>query len=345
MIRMLIVDDSAFMRKAIQSMVEDCDDIEVVGTARNGAEGLEKMRTLRPHVITLDVEMPVMNGLDTLAVLMEKMPTPVIMFSTFTKEGAEVTLRALSLGAVDYLPKEIESGYRGIMKFKDVLIEKIRAASKARPVAKSRGKAKPAPLPAAPGLQSSVRRNRVVAIGASTGGPSAIETILAELPAALSYGVLIAQHMPGSFTPHFAKRLDQLSPLAVREAGNGDEVSAGVVYIAPGNSHMIVEKKGTIVRVKLVEEASGSRHRPSIDKLFVSVAETYRVGALGVVLTGMGEDGLEGVRALKKAGGKVFVQDRSTSVVYGMPGAVVQERLADSVVALGRMAETIVRSH
>ncbi len=337
MIRVVVVDDSAFMRKAIGSMLENDPDITVVGTARNGREGVELVRELDPDVVTMDMEMPVMDGLAALKRIMMEMPRPVIMISSLTVEGAEATLKALDAGAVDYLPKKLSRVSLEIIKIEAELRAKVKAVAKRvalRPVRQRSVAAFSRPVGTVPGR--AVRT--VVAIGVSTGGPPAIQSILASMPADFPSCILIAQHMPRAFTGPFAKRLDSLSPLKVSEAVDGDVLGPGRVYVAPGGSHLRVRRQGARLEVEVSGEPASALYKPSVNELMDSVADVIGPRALGVMLTGMGSDGLEGARKLKLAGGRLLAQSDASCVVYGMPKAVIDAGLADEVVDLGDMA-------
>lgn len=337
MIRVVVVDDSAFMRKAIGSMLDNDPDITVVGTARNGREGVDLVRELNPDVVTMDMEMPVMDGLTALKRIMMEMPRPVIMISSLTVEGAEATLKALDAGAVDFLPKKLSRVSLEIIKIEEDLRAKVKAVARRgtlRPVRPPR--AAPAPRAVRSGTGRGPRN--VVAIGVSTGGPPAVQSILSELPADFPACILIAQHMPKAFTGPFAKRLDSLSPLRISEAADGDVLEAGRVYVAPGGSHLRVRRKGARLEVEVSAEPSAALYKPSVNELMGSVAEIVGARALGVMLTGMGNDGLEGARKLKDSGGRLLAQSDASCVVYGMPKAVVDAGLVDEIVDLGEIA-------
>ncbi len=342
-IRVLIVDDSVFMRVTIQRMLESDPEIEVVGTANNGKEALEMVKSLEPDVVTLDIEMPVMDGLVALKIIMEENPLPVIMLSSLTEEGAVQTIQALELGAVDFIPKKIQEGNTKIMEIRETLVQRVKASAGARPMPKgSRQIRRP---------EQKIRRTgdrpagqvRVVAIGASTGGPSALQDVISYLPEDFPAAVLVVQHMPKGFTRAFAKRLNDLSEISVKEAEDGDEVLPGRALIAPAGMHLLVRRgrNGEKV-VHLSEKPSDLPHRPSVDVMMRSVAEVYRESVVGVVMTGMGQDGMEGMKAIKEFQGRTLAQDRESCVVYGMPKAVVDSGAADKVVPLSRLAEKIV---
>lgn len=337
----MVVDDSAFMRKVISDMLLSSPGIEVVATAKNGVEALEKMVKYKPQVITLDVEMPQMDGLTALKQIMVNNPTPVIMLSSLTQQGSRETVEALSLGALDFVPKPSGAISLDLEKVKGDLISKVKAAGKAKPGPK---KLK-APLPARPlpsqevKPASQVLAKKIVAIGSSTGGPKALEHLLLGLPANLPAGVLVTQHMPEGFTRSLAERLDRICPLKVKEAEKGDEVREGQVLIAPGGYHLKLDKNK---KVYLSQEAPVQHVRPSADVMMMSLAECYGTNIVGVILTGMGKDGTMGMTAIKKAGGKTIVQDSSTSVIFSMPNSVIEAGCADMVSPLPNISPKIV---
>ena len=339
-IRVLVIDDSAFMRKAISIMLQSDPDIQVVGTARDGEEGIEKLKSHRPDVVTLDIEMPRMAGMATLEWIMKEQPTTVLMVSSSTREGAEVTLKALELGAVDFVAKTPGGGME-IMKICGELVRKVKA------IARRRG-GSPLTFADPPSLPRTIpklhREAEIVAVGSSTGGPQALQVICSNLPHDFPCGVLIVQHMPPAFTGPLASRLNGLSKLQVSEAKPHDLVEPGHILLAPGGFHMTLRRDGHRVVVVLSEEPRSLLHRPSVDVTFSSAAEVYGARSIGVVLTGMGNDGLNGTRAIKAAGGKAIAQDEQSSVVYGMPRAVVEAGLADLVVPLAAVPEAIVHS-
>jgi len=333
-IRVLVVDDSAFMRKALSRLLGDDPEIRVVGSARDGYEALEKVQELDPDLVTLDVEMPRMDGLETLARIMESSPRPVIMVSSLTEEGAEVTLRALDMGAVDYVPKSIGSNPLEVVKIRKTLCEKVKAVARRRT----------APRPAfAPGSPRPTRLGpaRLVAIGASTGGPPALQKVFSGLTEGFRAPVVVVQHMPRAFTKAFAKRLDAMGPLAVKEAETGDRLEAGQAFVAPGGRHVVVHRDGRGLVLQVTERPTDTLHRPSVDVTFGSVAEVPVPDALAVVLTGMGSDGAQGAAAIKARGGTVVAQSPETCVVYGMPRAVVEAGVADAVLPIDRIAPAI----
>ena len=332
--RVLVVDDSAFVRKAVTRMLGEASDIEVVGTAVDGEEGLAMARDLRPDVVTLDVKMPRLGGLETLERLMEERPVPVLLLSSLTQEGAEVTLRALELGAMDFVDKSsVES--MTMLSLAEELVTKVRALAGARVKGRRKGRAR-APAPA------EGEGAELVVIAASTGGPSALQTLFAALPAALHAAVLVVQHIPRGFTRSLAERLDARSAFPVREATDGDPIEPGRVLIAPAGIHTRLRRRGERVRVVLAEEPREALHRPSADVLMASAAAIYGPRAVGVVLTGMGSDGTEGLRAIRDAGGHTLAESEETCVIFGMPKAAAAAGVVSRTVPLDRMAEEIL---
>ena len=346
-IRVLIVDDSSFMRKAIKGMIEDDPEIHVVGEARDGREAVQKVIELRPDVVTLDIEMPVMDGLSALKKIMEECPTPVLMLSSITEEGAQSTFQALDLGAVDYIPKHLDDFSFNIFKIKKGITDKIKAASKVR-VRRHVLREIPVVLEdkrvgAITEEKFATQRVAIVAIGASTGGPRAVQEVLTSMPTGLPVAFLVVQHMPEAFTGAYAERLNQISHLSIKEASDGDKIQSGQVLIAPGGMQTKLVKESALeVRVTVDDSPEDSLYKPSVDISFLTVAKCYPSRALGVILTGMGADGAKGIKAIKKTGGKVLVQDENSCVVYGMPKAIVDEHLEDKIIPLDRMAGEII---
>jgi two-component system chemotaxis response regulator CheB len=371
------VDDSVLMRQAVRRLLSADPDLDVVDIARDGLEALAKAEKLKPDVMTMDVEMPHMDGLSALKMLMDRYPVPVVMLSSLTAAGAEATVKALALGAVDFMQKPSANHPGGMSALGDELVAKVKHAAKARvrrplltaqtKVPASSAAAPPRPVlgngsalgqpapgssrlfgkvptlggghaeaaPPAPGREP----DRLLVIGSSTGGPRALTEVVSGLPGDLPCAVIIVQHLPAGFTKSLADRLNQGSALTVTEAKDGDLLSVGHVLIAPGDFHLKVNGR----RVQL--DMSPRRHgvRPSVDTTLETAAQTFGQAILTAILTGMGEDGAEGARAIKAAGGLVLAEDDSTCVVYGMPRAVVERGLADEVIPLDHMAEAIVR--
>lgn len=348
MIRVVVVDDSAFMRKALTTMLEKDPDIKVVATARNGAEGLEVVRKHDPDVVTLDIEMPKMDGLTALRHIMMEMPRPVLMISSLTTEGAESTLKAMELGAVDFIPKQLANVSLEIVKIEKDLQQKVKCISR-RKIRAPRAKrapvsvAKPAPRVAMPAMQGRPKRD-VLAIGVSTGGPPAVQKVLSKLPANFPAAILIAQHMPAAFTGPFAKRLDSVCKIKVKEAEGSEPLSPGTAYIAPGGKHITLQQRGSRMEVVVCEEPSDALYKPSVNVLIESVAKTTGRRAVGAILTGMGSDGAIGIRELKSRGGYILAQNDASCVVYGMPKAIVDAKLADEIVDIDDMAAALMAS-
>lgn len=342
-IRVLVVDDSAFMRRVIRQMLESDQDIEVLGVARDGMEGVEMALLLHPDVITMDIEMPRMDGLQATEMLMEKCPTPIIMVSSLTKEGAKATFDALDKGAADYISKNLVDSSFDMMKVQDELIAKVKAVARKKDrLFGLRTFKKPEPL-VVPKKSFATQKVGLVAMGASTGGPRAIQEVLSHLPAELDTPFVVAVHMPGAFTGAFAERLNGLCTLTVKEAENGERIKPGVVMLTPGGHQTRIRRKGlTDFYVEVGDEPRNALYKPSVDVMMTSVAESYPARSLGVILTGMGHDGVEGMKFIKAKGGKTLVQNEETCTVYGMPKAVVDAGLADKVVPLDRIAAEIV---
>lgn len=364
MITVVVVDDSAFMRKALSSMLEKDPEIKVVATARDGQEGLEMIRKHNPNVVTLDIEMPKMDGLTALRHIMMEMPRPVLMVSSLTVEGAEATLKALELGAVDFIPKQLAKVSLDIVKIEEELQDKVKQISRRRfiPPRPSRPVTRPlgtttggsvngfasnsaAAQAVAPRPVSSRagRPNRdIVAIGVSTGGPPAVQKVLSQLPADFPAAILIAQHMPAAFTGPFAKRLDGVCKITVKEAENGDKVTAGVAYVSPGGKHIRLDMRAGRMEIVVTTDPIEALYKPSANVLMESVGNCVGRRGLGVILTGMGSDGAEGMKVFKQKGGRAIAQSDASCVVYGMPKAIVDAGLADEIHDIDDMAEAIM---
>jgi two-component system, chemotaxis family, protein-glutamate methylesterase/glutaminase len=363
-IRVLIVDDSGFMRRAIAKMLASAEDIMVVGAASTGEQALELERELRPDVVTMDVEMPGMGGLEAARAIIARRGPPVIMISSLTRDGAETTLRALEIGAVDFIPKP-DSASVDIIRVKDDLIEKVRLfgnrfalrralTSRLVPppaAAAARASAPVAPAPAGvvplrtPVAATPAARRagpfECVAIGTSTGGPLALATVLPKLPAAFPLPILIVQHMPPGFTKALADRLNAASAITVVEGQNGMRLERGTAIIAPAGQQLTLRRSGSNVEVRLDADVKKSLHVPSVDVLAAAVGEIFGAASLGVILTGMGHDGVDGMAVIKKNGGYVIGQDEASAVVYGMPRAAAVAGLVDRVVSLGDVARVL----
>lgn len=342
MIKVLVVDDSAFMRKLISDLLNSSLEITVVDTARNGLDALEKVKRFQPDVITMDVEMPGMDGLSALKLIMEQCPTPVVMLSSLTRDGAEATIRALELGAIDFVAKT--GGSISLLTgVAEELVQKVRTAARANVKAAIIPK-RVKPVPPVQISQTPGKGEKVVAIGTSTGGPRALQEILTKIPAHFPSGILIVQHMPPGFTRSLAERLNSLCALEVKEAAQGDIVRPGLALIAPGDYHMRVERTaGQRVQVRISDDPLIGGHRPAVDPMFVSVAEVYRNQAVGVILTGMGHDGTIGMKAIKERGGYTVAEDQSTAIVYGMPRSAKESGTVDKMVPLTSVASTIIQ--
>ncbi len=378
--RVLVVDDSGFFRRRVTEILKPVSDIEVVGTATNGKEAIDQAARLKPDVITMDYEMPVMDGITALRHIMASNPTPVLMFSSLTHEGARVTLDALEAGAVDYLPKNFEDISRDSSKLQDILKRRIIE------VARSKGKISgSSPAPAAPATESapaqssrptaappseppkrreySVERQvlnrdsgrakeaapsgqrvkpksyQCVLIGTSTGGPIALQKVLTKLPANFPAPLVLVQHMPSSFTPAFAERLNKVCQITVKEAQDGDVLERGVALLAPGGQQMMLDGRG---RVKILPGDSRLNYKPCVDITFGSAAKLMPGKTLGVIMTGMGADGKEGCRMMKETGSAVWSQDEKSSVIYGMPMAVAKAGLSDYILNLDDIGDNLV---
>jgi two-component system chemotaxis response regulator CheB len=351
-IRVLIVDDAVVVRKMLSDTMNQDPDIEVVGVAANGSICLQKISQVNPDIVSLDIEMPEMNGLEALDKIREKWPKlPVIMFSTLTQKGATATLEALSKGAADYVakPSKAKSLDEGIEYIKSGLIPKIKALcseSVGLDIPSSLPKPKPVVVhPEDPKNMKGVKRFHrvdVVTIGVSTGGPNALAELLPSFPESFPVPIVLVQHMPPNFTKLLADRLDSKSNLKVKECENGDVLQPGHVYIAPGDYHMYIEQdKGDVV-ARVNQAPHENSCRPAADVLFRSVAKVFGRNAMAVVLTGMGQDGLHGCQHIQARGGQVLVQDEASSVVWGMPGFVVKSKLADKILPLNKIADEII---
>jgi two-component system chemotaxis response regulator CheB len=340
-VRVLVVDDSALMRKLIPAILARDPSIEVVGTAMDGAFALKKIEELRPDVVTLDLEMPRMDGMETLRLIMQRAPLPVILFSTHSKEGAYCTFKALALGAIDFVakPKDAAAGHLDVIA--DQLIEKIKVAKRA-------GRSKlAAPViadvpPPKKGSRAALPPNRLIAIGISTGGPNALQFLLSQIPAEFPASTVVVQHMPEGFTEMFARRLDECCAIDVQEAKSGDLLVAGRVLICPGNRHIMVRRMPRGDIAVLSDGPAVNGHRPSADVLFHSVAQEFGLTAVGVIMTGMGEDGAEGLGAIKSAGGMTLAQSEDTCVVSSMPRAAIQKGHVAKVVPLDGLGAYLV---
>ncbi len=350
-IKVLIVDDSALVRKLLTEMLSKDRGLEVVGAASDPYAAREKIKQLNPDVITLDVEMPRMDGLTFLENLMRLRPMPVVMVSSLTQQGADVTLRALELGAIDFVAKPRVDVAGSLVEYADELIEKIKVAAGAR--VSTRGSNRTATMqvearrtadaviPATSSARVLRTTERIIAIGASTGGTEAIRELLGALPADAP-AVVISQHIPAAFSKPFAERMNRCSAMSVCEAQDGQYILPGHVYIAPGDRHLLVERDGARYRCRLNDGPPVNRHRPSVDVMFRSVAQKVGPNATGVILTGMGDDGARGLKEMLEAGAMTIAQDEASSVVWGMPGTAVKIGAAQHVLPLHRIADAVL---
>ena len=372
-VKVLVVDDSGFFRRRVSEILSADPTIQVVGTATNGKEAIDQAIALKPDVITMDYEMPMMDGITAVRHIMQRCPTPVLMFSSLTHEGARVTLDALDAGAVDFLPKNFEDISRNPDKVKQMLCEKVHSISRSNrrslfstpapaptpapaAAAPSSSFARPAPAPvarpavapvraaAAPSAHSPAPKRKaykLVAIGTSTGGPVALQRVLTQLPANFPAPIVLVQHMPAAFTKAFAERLDKLCRITVKEAEDGDILRPGLALLAPGGKQMMVDGRGAI---KILPGDERLNYKPCVDITFGSAAKSYGDKVLAVVLTGMGADGREGARLLKQGGSAIWAQDEASCVIYGMPMAIVKADLADAVYSLDDIGRHLVEA-
>lgn len=347
--KVLIVDDSAVVRQLLSEILAADPEIEVVGTAADPYLAREKIKRLNPDVLTLDVEMPRMDGLMFLHNLMRLHPIPVVMISSLTQRGADTTLQALALGAVDFVSKPTLDVQRGLRGFAEEIIAKVKMAAQARVRSPERALASPAAgsspapgvVPAGNGPARFRTTDRLIAIGASAGGTEALRVVLEGMPADAP-AVVITQHLPGSFSSAFAERLDRHSAMAVREASDGEAILPGHAYIPKGGMHLRVVGDGARWRCRIDDGPAVNRHKPAVDVLFHSVAQAVGANAIGAILTGMGDDGARGLLALRQAGARTLVQDEASSVVWGMPGAAHRLGAAEEIVPLDRVAERLL---
>jgi two-component system, chemotaxis family, protein-glutamate methylesterase/glutaminase len=339
-IKVLIVDDSKYVIMMVTKRIEKDPDIEVIGSANNGVEAIEKVKSLHPDVVTMDIVMPEMDGLTALRHIMEDCPTPIVMLSALTSENAEPTIRALELGAVDFYLKPSVTNPGGLND--DTIISKIKTAAVSRLIKKTAESPAPNKPPAT--VKSTVDRtpffNRLVIIGSSTGGPRALLEVVPYFPPDIPAAIMIVQHMPPVFTKSFAERLNQLSKIEVKEAQDGSVLARGKVLIALGDFHMVLRKE----KIVLNQDPPNLGVRPSVDNTMISAADNYGPAVIGVILTGMGMDGTRGASAIKSKGGKVFAQDEATSAIYGMPQSVARAGLTDRIFPLQKIAQEITEA-
>ena len=344
-IRVLVVDDSALMRKLIPAILARDSSIEVVGTAMDGAFALKKIEELRPDVVTLDLEMPRMDGIEALRLIMRRAPLPVVLFSTHSKQGGYSTFQALALGAVDFLPKPKDAAAGHLEQIADQLIAKIKVAKRAAGRKLPPAVVREEPVTPKKANRAALPPRRVIAIGISTGGPNALQFLLSQIPADFQSTLVVVQHMPEGFTEMFAKRLDECCALQVHEARSGDLLLAGRVLICPGNRHVMVRRMPRGDMVVLSDGPPVNGHRPSADVLFHSVAQEFGLTAVGVLMTGMGDDGAEGLGAIKSAGGMTIAQSEDTCVVSGMPRAAILKGYANKVIPLDGLGTFLVNQY
>ncbi len=341
--RVLVVDDSGFFRRRVTEMLEADPLIKVIGMAENGEQAVKKTAELKPDVITMDIEMPVLDGISATRKIMRQTPTPIIMFSSLTTEGAKATLDALEAGAVDFMPKRFEDIARDRDEVRKLLCQRVRALGSRREIRSSH---RPQPAEAASSANklaaSTTGLIKLVAIGTSTGGPVALQKVLMRLPKNFSAPILLIQHMPASFTPAFAKRLDQICAIEVRQAEDKDSLRPGVALLAPGGRQMRIEGRPGNVHIRLSDDA-GLTYKPSVDVTFSSIANVYPKDTLAIIMTGMGADGREGAKTLRQRGSEIWAQDEASSVIYGMPAAVVSAGLASKVLSLDDIGPGIVK--
>lgn len=340
-VRVLVVDDSSFFRRRLTEMLNADKRIEVVGCAGDGAEAIVKAKELHPDVITMDIEMPVMDGITATKKIMAEAPAPILIFSSLSTAGAKATLEALDAGALDFLPKKIDDISSDHDAAKRLLCARVRvlgARGLVNKAAPSRSIISRKVSAEKKGAVLDLSRIKLIAIGTSTGGPVALQKILTAIPADFPLPIIIVQHMPASFTPSFSERLDSLCHVHVKQAEHDDEIMPGVVYIAPGGVQMVVNRCGHRLLLKLEEANDQQTYKPSVDITFKSLAKHYSSELLALVLTGMGADGREGARLLKQKGATIWAQDEESCVVYGMPMAIVEAELADAVLPLEDIA-------
>ncbi len=366
-IRVLIVDDSGFFRRRVKEILESDPMLEVVGLAENGEQAIEAVKKLKPNVVTMDIEMPIMDGITATRKIMQSIPTPIIMFSSLTTEGAKSTLDALDAGAVDFLPKRFEDISKDKEEAKKLLCQRVKdLGQQRRPVVKpvttartatnlrsaviepTQSKDKTSLSSVATTTIGRVKENsslkiKLVAIGTSTGGPVALQKVLVELPENFPTPIVIIQHMPGSFTGAFSERLDQQCKIHVKEAESGDKLAAGVAYVAPGGKQMLVEKIAGQLTLKIVDEIPEQTYKPSVDVTYASINKVVPENTLAVILTGMGADGSKGAMLLQKSGSIVWAQDEASCVVYGMPAAVVDAGITEKILTIDKIGASIAK--
>jgi len=352
-IKVLVVDDSAFMRKVLSDIINSDPQLQVVGTARNGQDALEKIDQLNPDVVTMDVEMPQMDGMTTLETLMKRKPVPIIMLSSLTKAGAEMTIRALQMGAVDFIAKPSGQISLDIENLKDEINRKIIVAAGTRKKMQNLSTIPDFITPVSTiavekKLDIDKQLKKIIVIGTSTGGPKALNHVLPRFPANLNAAVLVVQHMPPGFTKSLAERLNSLSRIKVKEAEDGEQILPGCAYIAPGDYHLRVQRQQIAniqkLTVKLGQDPPRGGHRPSVDEMFISVAEQFWGPIVGVIMTGMGSDGTAGLQHIKKKGAQVIAEHQSSCVVYGMPKSAIESGNVNTVAPVTEIADEVLKS-
>ncbi|MGD1046620.1 MAG: chemotaxis response regulator protein-glutamate methylesterase [Bacteroidota bacterium] len=345
LIKVIIIDDSAFMRKSLTLMLESDKEICVIATARDGNEGIDKISKLKPDIVTLDIEMPGMDGLTALKIIMEQMPVPVLMVSSLTTESAQSTMQAFDLGAVDFISKDLASISTNIKNIKGELIDKIKQIARSRLIQtrfrmrrlvqssrEGKRQIKPAMRPVS--FERVASKLQAVVIGISTGGPEVLHKLIPQIPVHFPLGIAIVQHMPPHFTRSLADRLNNISKVYVKEAEHGEVFEPGKVMIAPGGRQMTFCNDGPYVLTKISDEPINALYRPSVDIMIKSAVATFNGPLLGVIMTGMGRDGVEGLKRIKSKGGYVIAQDEESCIVYGMPQAALEEGVVDSMASL-----------
>lgn len=357
-VSVLVVDDSGFFRRRVKEILDADAGIEVIGMAENGEQAIAEVKKLKPDVVTMDIEMPVMDGITATRNIMQQCPTSIIMFSSLTTDGAKSTLDALEAGALDFLPKRFEDISKDREEAKQLLCQRVKSLGSKRPAAAVRSSAaavtsRPSGQPqsaskrgsSAAVVSKAVSKNaiKLLAIGTSTGGPVALQKVLTELPATFPVPILLIQHMPASFTPAFAKRLDQQCAISVKEAEDGDVIKSGTAYLAPGGVQMMLKANGAGSILKLDDSMVNQTYKPSVDITFASVTAVFPDSTLAVVLTGMGADGCKGAIELSKRGSIIWAQDEPSSVVYGMPAAVADAGITEKIMSLDEIGKQIAQ--
>ncbi|VAW93478.1 Chemotaxis response regulator protein-glutamate methylesterase CheB [hydrothermal vent metagenome] len=362
-IRVLVVDDSGFFRRRVKEILESDPMLEVVGLAENGEQAIEAVKNLKPDVVTMDIEMPIMDGITATRKIMQSTPTSIIMFSSLTTDGAKSTLDALDAGAVDFLPKRFEDISKDKEEAKKLLCQRVKALGYGSPSLRNNsstsstvnrtsatdiksektGTPVRAASPILKAKENLSAKINLVAIGTSTGGPVALQKVLVDLPADFPVPVVVIQHMPGSFTGAFSERLDQQCKIHVKEAESGDKLKAGFAYIAPGGKQMIVEKVAGQLTLRIVDEIPNQTYKPSVDVTYASINKVVPKNTLAVILTGMGADGCKGAMLLHQSGSIVWAQDENSCVVYGMPAAVVDAGITEKIMDISKVGVSIAK--